>query len=406
MRRKTPSIGRLLPCLVLLVLPAGAGAEEAGWNVDQAVRRALANPEIQGILEGLIRGARAEMKAATLVATPTLGASHEQVLGDDQIGILESTVVLQQRFDPSGWRGKLRRTLPHRESALRAERDEWRLDVATAVRTAFFEVRYRQERLRALDAWIGRLAEGVRATGARREQGDAALYDVRRIQRERDLARARRAREEALLEAAWAALGSWSPWTSRPTLAGELAPDAPAPRPDGDPPRLARLQHLELALATEAEAWGSRFWRDWTVGGGYRFVRAGSATGHGFVASLSVPLTLWNNDLPEIERARAEQERIGGELRLGRNLAEQAEAAGRERLEQTLAALIRLPVPERDAALTRLAEAAYGAGEATLTELLDAHESETELALSRIDLRWEARRAAIELDRRRGIGAP
>lgn len=401
---KTPSIGRLLTVAALLAVPWRAGAQESAWTADEAVRRALANPEVQGILDGRIRSARAEVEARTVIPTPTLGASHEQVLGNEQAGYLESTIVVEQQFDVSSWRSRLRESVPHRERALRAESDEWRLDVATTVRGAFFEVRYREERMRTTDAWIGRLEEGAVAIRARQERGDAAPYDVRRVEREIEIARAQRAREEALLAEAWAALGSWSPWSSRPTLTGTLTPDAPASAPETTLPALARLQHLDLALSAEAEAWGSPFWRGWTVGAGYRFAQVAAESGHGFVLSLSVPLTFWNNDLPEVERLRAEQARVGSELRLGRTLAERAETAGRQRLEQALAALSQLAPAERDAELTRLAEAAYAAGEATLTELLDAYDSEAELALARVDLQWEARRAAIDLDRRRGIG--
>jgi cobalt-zinc-cadmium efflux system outer membrane protein len=404
---KTPSIGRLFAVAALLAVPWRAAAQEEGaWTADEAVRRALANPEVQGILDGRIRSARAEVEARTVFPTPTLGASHEQVLGDEQVGYLESTILVEQQFDLSSWRSRLRETVPHRERALRAESDEWRLDVATSVRGAFFEVRYREERLRTIDAWIDRLGQGAAAIRARQERGDAAPYDVRRVEREIETARAQRAREEALLAEAWASLGSWSPWSSPPTLTGTLTPDAPDPASETTLPALARLQHLDLALSAEAEAWGGPFWRGWTVGAGYRFAQVGPESGHGFVVSLSVPLAFWNNDLPEIERLRAEQARVGSELRLGRTLAERAEAAARQRLERALAALSQLAPAERDAELTRLAEAAYAAGEATLTELLDAYDSEAELALARVDLQWEARRAAIELDRRRGIGVP
>ena len=406
MRLKTPSIGRLLALFGLLAAPAPASAQGDVWTEEQAVARALANPDVKDALEGRIRADRAEVEAATVVPTPTLEVAHEQVFGDEQVAYLESTVGLHQQLDLSSWRGRLRETLPHREAALRAETDEWRLLVATSVRAAFFEVRYREERLRALDEWMGHLERGVAVSTARQERGDASLYDLRRVQRELETAAAQRAREEAILEEAWAALRTWSQWTSRPTLTGALPPDGLSKQASETLPELRRLQHLELALSAEEAAWGSPFWRGWSIGAGYRFAEAGSESGHGFVASLSIPLAFWNNDLPEIDRLRAEQAAIGGELRFGRTLAEQAEAAAGERLERALAVLSNLRVPERDAELTHLAETAYGAGEATLTELLDAYESETELALSRIDLQWEARRAAIELDRRRGNGVP
>jgi cobalt-zinc-cadmium efflux system outer membrane protein len=131
----------------------------------------------------------------------------------------------------------------------------------------------------------------------------------------------------------------------------------------------------------------------------------GTDNGQGFMATLSLPLSLWNTDKPRKQRIEADRKRVEGELRFARTLAEQAAAAARQRLRDALDALGRLPAPERDTELSGLAESAYAAGEATLLELLDAYESEVELQLSRIDLQWEARRAELELQRRLGIGA-
>jgi len=398
-------VGRFFALWTLLV-PALAPAAEGAWRVDEVVARALADERIEAVLQSRLASLRAGVAEATAHPAPGLGVSHEQVLGDEAAEYREISVVVQQELDLSDRRARLREALPHREAALRARREAWRLEVATAVRRAFFEVRYRQERSGALAGWIERLGRGVRVIEVRERHGDASAYDVRRVQREVETAKAARVRETSLLAEAWASLGVWVPLDTPAELIGDLRPPPPAPEADlSSLPNLARLEHEERALGVEQEAWGSPFLRGWTVGAGFRRADLGSATGHGFILSLDLPLTLWNTDAPKVERLRAERARAGGEIRLRRALAERAEAAAHRRVDEALAALGALSPPEHDAELTRLAETAYAAGEASLTELLDAYESQTELDLSRVDLQWEARRASIELDRRRGKGA-
>jgi cobalt-zinc-cadmium efflux system outer membrane protein len=405
---QTPIVARLFAALVLVfaaVLPGWASAREPSWTEDEAVARALANPEIEVVLEAEIEAARAEVDESTVRPTPSLGIDHEQVFGGVPVGYVQTTAMVRQQFDFTPWRRHLRETVPHRESALRAETDQWRLEVATAVRLAFYQVRYHEERIAALDGWIARLEPSIEAIRKRSERGDASAYDVRRVERDLEIAIAKRSQEQAYLAEAWAALSAWAPWDAQPSLTGELTPTDTMKDEVATLPRIVQLEQRELVLGAELDAWGKPFGRGWTIGVAYRWAQVGGRNGHGFMVSLSVPLTFWNTDRPRVERLRAERERIEGELRLTQTLAHQAEHGARQRLQDTLDALEQLPAAERDAELSQMAETAYGAGEATLLELLDSYESEVELGLARIDLQWAARRAAIELQRRLGIGA-
>ena len=401
--RKSPMVGRFFAC-VLLLFPLSVSAQEASLDVEEAVRRALSNPAIDAILEGEIREARAEAEMETVVAAPTLGVSHEQVVGDAGAEYLELSVGIEQEFDLSPWRGHVRRAGSHRQDAARSGTAAWRLELAAAVRLSFFEIVYRQERVAVFDHWIGNLQEGVVAVSTREEHGDVSELEVRRIERALESARAQQAMEGFMLGEAWAALHLWVPWDERPSVSGELTPTTNEHATGAVLPSLERLEHLRRAVVAEANAFGRPFWREWTVGAGYRFADVGSATGHGFLFSLSVPLTLWNTDRPREDRLAAERARIDGELSMQQTLAARAEQAAHARLTEALSALSHFPPEEHDAELTRLAETTYGAGEATLTELLEAYAGEVELQLGRIDLEWEARRSSIELARRRGNG--
>ena len=204
-------------------------------------------------------------------------------------------------------------------------------------------------------------------------------------------------------------LSMWTTWQARPLLVGDLQPSPPASAPEARAPtrpELARLEHLELALGAEAQAWGSPFWRGWSVGAGYRYAEVGPSTGHGFLLTLSLPLAFWNTDAPRLQRLRARQHEVSSELTLRTSLMAREVDAARRAARRGHGSLSTMSDPSRDVELTRLAQVAFDAGEASLTELLDAFESETDLQLARIDLQWEARRASIALDRSRGIGVP
>lgn len=406
---KTPTVARFFVVLACLAGHAGlafAQTQSQPWSVEDTVARAVSNPEFEVLLEHQLEGLRAGAREATTVPTPTIDLGYEQVFGGESVANAEYTATLQQSFDLSGWRSHLRGGVANRESAHRAQIDERRLLLSAVVRLAFFEIRFREERLRAFEDWTRRIEEGVLAISARESAGDAAPYTVGRILRELETAQAAMASEASALEEAWSTLAALVPWESRPVLTGDVRPRATG---DGaseplDLPSLARFEFLDAALDEERRAWGRPFLRGWAIGAGYRYSEVASADGHGVIVSLSLPLSFWNNDAPRLERLDAERAELASELSLLSARAERAATAAETRLQRSLEALDALAATDDVTELTGLAEIAYAANEATLTELLDAYESETELRLSRLDLEWAARRAAIELDRRTGRG--
>ena len=407
LRAKSPTVYRIFVLVTgaLASLPSVATAGGAPLTAEGAVRRALERPDVAALFEARRRHVVTEAAEATTWPTPTLSLGHEQLWFGRRAGEIEATLGVEQTFDPSGWRDRLDDALPHKVSALAAEARAWRLDVATSVRAAYFEVRYRQARAQAFEPWIAKLESAVAALRIRLERGDAASYELRRVRRDLHLAELQRAHERAQLAAAWTELRELVRWSERPTLADTLLPEAAATAPDRDLPELERLEQVSAALGAESAAWGTPFLRGWTVGAAYRLGHADAGLGHGFALTLSVPLTLWNNDEPRLARLRAQRAFVEGELGMKRGRFERAQDAARRRLEACLE-LVRRSATSADAELTRLAERAYGAGESPLSELLDVYESETQLQLAQIDLQWEARRASLALDRSRGLGVP
>lgn len=399
-----PNIGRCLT-LLLLVSVSRAGVAQDAWTVEDAVRVATSLPEVAELLDAELASIDAATAVAALRELPRLGADVEQMLGDDALRVTEATLGFETTFDLHNWRRELWAAADERRLAARADLASAELELAAVVRRAFFAVRRAEERASALDDWIARLERGVTDTAARVDRGDVSRFELRRVERELTTARAERALAEDELAEAWAELERWAPAESRPRLVGDLMPE----RVEADRqrlPELRGLEHLSAALDAEADSWGASWARDWTFGAGYRLVNTRADTGHGFVLSLSMPLLTRTNGEARAMRLRAERDRVARELDVRQARLFAAEAAVERRLADARAACESVGEGEIDDELIALAEAAYGAGEATLTELLDAYESQLQLALVRVELQWAARRAAIELRHLRGIGGP
>jgi cobalt-zinc-cadmium efflux system outer membrane protein len=384
-----------------LLLATDVAAQDT-WSVDDAIAAAHASAPLDVLLGAQLVVASAELEAALVRPTPSLGIQHETLLGDRSTRDGETTVSLRHPFDVSSWRDDLRATLPYEQAALREDVRGQRVVLESQVNTAFFEVRHREERIAAIDQWMERLQTGVDAAVAREDAGDASEYDVRRVRRELQIAAAMRAAETSSLAESWAGLATLAPHLARPTLVGVLSPPAPIDAALDNLPALLRLDALAAARDAEAAAWGSPGLRDWELGAGYRLANRPGALAHGFTVELSIPLPTRNTDAARIDALHAQASAFRAERLVTETLASNASRAARVRVEQVLEALHRMPDSSEELELTRMAEVAYAAGEASLTELLDAYGSETELLLARTDLEWEARRASIEAQLRQG----
>ena len=401
---------RLIICGVLLwaSLPLSARAQER-LSIEDVMSLALARPEIQARLQARLSSTRAEVDEATLTSTPRLEVAQERVIGDINVGYQELSLTVEQSFDLTGWRGKLKDSLVHKEAALQAENDVWLLEIATTLRTSFYRIRYHEERVRVLDQWLQQLEKGHQGLRLRQERGDTSLFHVRRIKRELTLAQLRRAAEQSERAEARRALERWVSWDEAPELMGDLEPtldQVSLETAQSAPPELERLTHLKRALHTEAKAWGSPSLRAWTAGAGYRYAEVGSSVGHGFQVTLSLPISLWDVDEPHLQALKARQLEVGSELTLRTQLMYREIELAQRQLKASMGALRESDASTQRSEMTQLAQAAFDAGELSLSELLDTFESETDLQLARIDLQWEARKAMIDLDRLRGDGVP
>lgn len=405
--RKTPTISRFLiigATLALSHAPLQALASQPA-SLDDALSAALEHTSSAAVTEARITRASARIEAATTRPLPTLQLTHDQVFGHDDVRGSDSFITVTQRVDLSDWRQHLRASLAHREAAELARQRTHRVRVIEDTSRAYFEVAHHSARVATLSSWIEQLERGEANIRARHERGDASLYQVKRVAREVELARARRSAASADLDIAHAELARWTGWEEQRAPNTPLAPPpAVEERDTVRAPALERLRHTSAALEAEASAWGEPFWRGWELGVGYHNARSMQQMGHGVMLSATIPLALWNPDSARVEHIMARRAAVNAELSHQTNLNKRAIAAERAKLAAARRALASL-AREQDTDLAQLAQIAFEAGEAPLGDVLDAIESDTELALARLELEWTAREATISITALRGTGA-
>lgn len=386
-----------------------AEAREMAWR---------ASPELAAAREAVAAAAARERQAGAF-PNPTLSYQREQTSGDGQINSQNITSV-DQPIELGGLRGA--RTEAAR---LRREAAESRLRVAEAqvdfdVTRAYALAVAADRRTTLAQQVTNAFARARTVSETRLVQGDVSGYANRRIRLE--AARYAGLLAEALL----------TQRTARLTLASLLAPTgdslaslevvledsliaAPLALASASLRALAGRHGAELRAATldaEVAAADARlvsrerlpvpvlsagFKNEQVIGGG---------TFGGFVAGVSLPLSIWDRRRGAIEAANADARRRVAEVEVVRRRVarEVDEAAESLRAVEEQLALLRPQLGAESEAAMRAAQVAYAEGEITLVEWLDAVRAYQEAESTYASLRSESliRRAALE----RAVGVP
>jgi cobalt-zinc-cadmium efflux system outer membrane protein len=319
----------------------------------------------------------------------------------------ESSIQVFQTFDISGRRELRREAAGNRLDAARFDEQDRRLGVVIEVRRLFGEALYRQQHRAALIDWIKRIDSAVGIVTKLAGAGEASGYDRRRLEREAQTVRARVASAAADYSRAREVLRGLTgePAALAAALDGTLMPDASPSlasmqRALRQRPDLASLHSQAAAFDRERSA-AERAWvPDVTLGLGHKRIDELNRADSGVMLALSMPIPVFDRGQAGEQRARAKANILRAEqtLKLARS---EAELSGiwqqAEGLRKAAEAFRRESLgSSRD--LTRIAEAAYRAGEGGVLELLDAYRAELEVETTALDLELRARLARIELD--------
>lgn len=424
---KKPSVCRfsfLLAVTLAVAAPSRAWAQKAAADTSSvmlteadAVRRAVRRAPLTDALAGAVdveRGA-----AATLSAYPNPQISYfrEQTFG--AFGTGEDYLALSQVIDLGNRRGLRGEASEHRARAVEREGDATRAQVAAETRLRFFDVLFRQRRVATLRAWIGRIDGALAIVSRRAARGDAAIYDRRRLEREKTVAQSRLEVEDAALERARvrlaAIVGLPNDQAPRLTVSGDPLPGGePAPvsslrastarRPD----LLALDERVRAAELDRSSA--DRWWLpDLRLEGGWKGVDLGSqGRSDGFIAGVALTLPTWDQSgglaqvaAGEARAARGRRQLLESEL-VGEVAGLRADATRLSRAAERF----REDSSTVSADLVRIASAGYEGGEMTILQLLDAFRGAADDELAAVDLEQASRRARIELDRAAGTEVP
>jgi len=381
----------------------------------EVVERALQRDDLARALEGERVSAEARADAAAAYPNPELSYIREQPL--DALGAVDDEVTLAQTIDISGRRGLRHDAAQGRARATRLEGGAQRAQRAAQARARFYALLLRQERAVALEGWVRRIDEALAVVTQRFQGGEAALYDRRRLERERAVALARLSAERAGLQAEQIHLSSViAPTTTSLTVRvrGTLMPpddilSLPGARASASAhPALRALDERAASLAVDAAA-AERGWvPDLRVVGGFKGTEVEpGARSLSLVLGVALALPLWGEASAFAGIARGELLGAQGHRDLAFADALSAlEAARTEALSLRSAAVEFAEQAQAAGDLVRIAAAGYAGGELGVLELLDAYRGETDDALTRLDMAHQARLARLDFDRLTEVTSP
>lgn len=393
---------RFILSAVLFALPLAAWTQTV-YTEAEAVRLGLARGEVAALEQGAVQAAEAEAVATSQLPNPSLSYSREQLGNAPET--VEEGWMLSQTFDFSGRRALRREAAGRRVDLALADNAARRAEISAEIRRRFHDVLFRQELIRATEAWVRRFdrVEGAVDTLAR--AGEASGYDRRRLARERQTAAAGLQAQRAELGRDTARLAALMGSSADPAVSGELLPPSPRPveqdlncmeqRPD-----LLALSRRAEAAELEGRAAGRGAIPDVTLGIGSKRVDNGVTQEDGLMLSVSVPLPLFDRQQAGRQRAAAEAMQARATLGLARTRSA-GDVQGLHRQTEGLRATAldyRATAVAASAELLRIAETAYQGGESSLLELLDAYRGALDSEAAALELEWRARLAYIEYD--------
>jgi cobalt-zinc-cadmium efflux system outer membrane protein len=395
---------RRLPCFVLAsTVVCSTALAEPVQELDAVLRICQSGPD-SAVAKARNAQGDAGVSAAGVLPNPSLVVEHQRSLSG--ITDRETIVGVAVPLGIGGRRWMLQDVARARHAQARLEAGAELFEAALSFREAYAVAAMAEARvellarnqtdLDALTASIQRLATA----------GEAASYDQLRQSTASRLHRQVLESARAAASSARAQLRAWLDHdvTLPADALRSLASDRRGDRSFADSAEVQGLEAQARADELAAGAARRRAVPDIALFGGYRAVAAGSETGHGFSLSIELPLTLFDHGQGEAVRASADAQLARA---LAQRLRRRQQAVARA--SQTSLAVLEAALPEaqaasRDAiAVRQKATQLYAAGEANITELLEAYRVAEEAQLGELAL--IERLALTRLQRMRSSGS-
>lgn len=412
-------MGRWLPCFVLASTLLSSPAQAEPLREIDGVRRVC----LAGANDAVARAKRAQgdaaVSAAEVLPNPSLVASHLRSLSG--VTDRETSVGFSVPLGVGGRRWILQDAARARSRQSSFEATAGLFDAAVSFREAYVSAVVAQARVDVLAKNQLDLDALTQALQQLRKSGEAAGYDQLRQSTASRLHRQALEAARATAAAARVRLRGWVDYdvTLPRDAIANLASSQGNARARAESAEVQGLEAQATADELEARAARRRVVPDVVLFGGYRTVSTGDATGQGLALSLDVPITWFDHGQGEAARASADAQLARASAERLRRQLKAAALASRASLALLEASLPEARAASRDAAAVReKAAQLYAAGEASITELLEAYRVAEEAQLAELTLteqvaltRLQEMRASgsmfdAELDRRCRGGRP
>jgi outer membrane protein, heavy metal efflux system len=335
----------------------------------------------------------AEVTAAGVLPNPSLVVQHQRtVTGPAE---RETIVGLSVPFGVSGRRGLVRRAAAARREQAFADGDATLFESALAFREAYLTALMDRARADILGEQQVALDASSMTIEALTKSGETAAYD---LLRQRVQARLHRGSVDSAKAQAFASHAHLEAWTETevelPELdLGVLAHGSTFPSATAAEPQTRRVLSLRAASRAhelEARAAHRRWVPDPEVFAGYRTLAGAGEVAQGVSLGLTIPLTFFDHGQGEAAQADAERGVAAAAAeKLERQQRAEAKSA-RARLEQLSSGVADLGQARTDAKqLLDQAQRLYSAGEASITEMLEAFSVAEEARLAELDRAFE-----------------
>jgi cobalt-zinc-cadmium efflux system outer membrane protein len=344
--------------------------------------------------------------AADVLPNPSLVLQHQRTMSGwvDR----ETIAGVSIPFGVSGRRGLLKDAAAARREEADADADATLFESALAFREAYLTALVDQARADILNEQQLALEASSATMEALAKSGEAAGYDLLRQRVQTRLHRGSVESAQAHALASRARLEAWiETEVELPDIdLAVLAHGSGAQPPTEVPPsrRVESLRAASRASALDARAARRRWVPDPEVFAGYRALDQHAGIAHGVSLGLTLPLTFFDHGQGEAALADAERERLQTSAeRLSQQQRAEAKAA-RIRLQQLTSNLEDLGQARDDASeLLAQAQRLYSAGEASITEMLEAFRAAQDARLAELERVFEI--ALTRLDVMRASGS-
>ena len=378
------------------VFVLASAAAPAGVVIDEAsfIDAVLEGSSAQRLIAEPLRRAEAALARASAAQNPRVEAAREVPAE----ALAQTTVALAWVPPLDGRRGLARRAALEGVEAARARTAVARQMLALELRQAFAEWALSASRRDALAGQAGAVADLAAQVSARARAGEESVLAARRLALAEAELRADLAEAEAAAARARAVARAWRPDLD-PTARPEPPPLAARSQDDATaPPGLEALRR-DVEQARLEERLSRRFWTfpELQVGWQRLAVPGGTVSGPVVGAGLAVPLFDRNRG----GRLEATARREAAEARLFLQTARlEAQLAG---AQEAHAGLVAAAADGQRAAadagrVVDAARAAFRAGEATVTDLLDSLRSARGAQTRAVDLYAAALAAQRQLE--------